>query len=110
MPRSKLTHSVKPAMVGPAAAAPAQQHIHTVTGGPSFFDSIKMGAGMSIGQRLVGAFSGIEIRHAPVETASPIDPCAAYRTALDACLKQASPHDSCESRIALYKECLEKKH
>lgn len=63
---------------------------------------------MSIGQRLIGAVSGIEIKHAPVETAAPTDPCAIYRTALDACLKQTSPHDRCEGRISLYKECLEK--
>ncbi len=69
-----------------------------------------MGAGMSIGQRLVGGIFGppsVEVRAA--QTPAHTEPCAVYRTDLDACLRQATPHDSCESRIALYKECLEKR-
>jgi hypothetical protein len=75
-------------------------------------DSIKMGAGMSIGQRLVSGVFGppsvATVAAAPVTAAPSKESCDVYRIALDTCLKRVNPYEGCDPSLTLYKECLER--
>ena len=76
---------------------------------PSILDTVKhsvaMGAGMSIGQRIVGGLLGITTDPSRV-IEKDTEKCRQYKDAMDQCIKYTAQESPCYEELRSYVHCI----